>query len=646
MGQLVVDVYDAGGNRIGQPVRTTKNVTVKRVLDGAGTISLAYAGTDDRAVDMLKKERRVRVRYDDGKIRQIGSGIIRKDDYSDSGGRTSVTYSGPDALDELKRRNTLTNKVFENQTLDTVVDDLLSIAGGWAANHSVVNPITARYDAASVLKALQGATDAIGVHFRLSESVSQADLDAGIYHRIDVGTFGDSTGLVALNPAVMTPGMNSNDDIAIIDSIAITGDTEALATRLYVLGAGQNIDTALTLEKVLEHDTRSVANGDTYDVGVEIKNGREHWYIENTTATAGFGLIEKFVRFREIAPLSASENDELAAANALYDKAVPELNRMSQAQIVYRLSLRKVKKTILPGQTIRLRYEDPIKRIEGLTGTQAPREINADFFALSVTEKFSDGNHTVSLDISNVDANPKTLAQKVFDSIDDMKVYANQIQPSIVPYPYRETVSLDAAGAANAQTATIGFPVENFAYRVDRVVMRIETDVFEAYSKGAANSGAHRHRMFRWVGYTGGSVSSSYNLAQYIVNAGPPFYGNLNIIIPYLGATADLFTDGEDPGHTHPSEYGVYRDTAFPGNLIVKVNGTEITLDEFDLSSPVGTTTEKYQATFDITALIVNRAGGFQAVHEIEISCGDGRGRVKVSIDASIYMLPYRYNSG
>jgi hypothetical protein len=642
MGQLVVDVYDATGNRIGQPVKTTKTVTVKRLLDGAGTISLSYAGTDTRAVAMLEKERRVRIRYDDGRsVRQIGSGIIRKDDYSDSGGRTSVIYSGPDALDELKRRNTLTNLIYNNLNLNTVVDDLLSITSGWSANNSIVNPITGRYDANSILKALQGATDAIGVHFRLSDSLSQADIDAGIYNKIDVGAFGDSTGIVALNPAQMTPGMNNNDDIAIIDSIAITGDTSAVATRLYVLGAGQNLDTSLTLEKC----TRSIANGDQYDVAVEIRNGRSHWYIENLTASAEYGLIEKFIRFREIAPLSASENDEIAAANALYDKALPALNRMAQAQIVYRLSLRKVKKTILPGQTIRLRYEDPIKRINGLTGTQAPREINADFIALSVTEKFSDGNHTVSLDISNVDANPKTLAQKIFDSIEDMKVYADQIQPSIVPYPYRETVSVDSAGATNAQSATIAFPIQNFAYRVDRVVMRIETDVFEAYSKGAEESGAHRHRMFRWVGYTGGSVSTTYNLAQYIVNAGPPFYGNLNIILPYMGATADSYTDGEDPGHTHPVTYGVYRDAAFPGNLTIRVNGTEITVDEFDLSSPVGTTASSYEATFDITDLIVNKAGGFQAVHDIEITCGDGRGRVKVSIDASIYMLPYRYNS-
>jgi hypothetical protein len=624
--RLVVDVYDANGNRIGQPLRNCRRFSLSRRLDGAGDISLSFPSSDKRVAEYLTYKSRVKVWLDDGSsTREVGSGIINDDDFSESSSGASLTFKGVDLLEELKHRNTLSNLRYDKQALNAVVSDLIALVPGWSVTASIVNPITARFDGTSILKALQTVTSKLSNnHLRLSG-----------WQQVEVGTFGDDIGLRIFKPERITTTMRKKTNLAFIKSIKITGRSKDIANRIYVYGAGQSLDTALTLKYATS--TRSIALGYAYDIGSIVRNNRSHYYIEDAAAISKYGLIEKFGQYKEIAPLSAAEVDVTAASEALYDAAAADLARRIEAQIVYSVSLTNLKMTVLPGDKVRLVYEDPIVRTnEAGGGVQANRSIDALFSVLSVRESF-DGKHSVELEISNIDQHPKTLAQKLFTSIEELKVYANQIQPSVTAYPYSESIQIDAAGSAAEQKGIVQFPVQNFAYEVDRVQMRVRSEVFESTAKGAAGGGEHYHRVFKsagtWInpidGYTGR-----------VMNALKSDLTSQFSIIMVNASDDDLYTEGGSGDHTHDPIYGVYRDTLYPGLMTIKVNGTVIAATDV---TPVADMNNAYDATFDITPEILGKAGGFRGVHNIEISCAEGRGRVLVNFDASIYMLPYQY---
>lgn len=625
---ILVEVYDPDGNRIGQPLRNCSNFSVTRRLDGAGSMSISFPATDKKVAKYLSYKSRFKILIDDGSIsREVGAGLINDDDFSESPSGDSLSFSAVDLLEELKYLNTLGNMRFNKASLKTVVEKLISYAPGWSVSASIVNPITARFDGATLLKALQEVTTNMsGTHFRLTGWKSLA-----------VGTFGAAIDLKIFKPERITSTMRKKTNLAFISNIKITGRSKDIANRIYVFGAGQSLDTALTLKEALA--TRSIALGYDYDIYSIIRNGRTHYYIQDSASIADYGVIEKYGQYREIAPLSSSAADVQAAAEALYDAAAADLKRIASPQIVYSVDITNLKIEILPGDMIRLVYEDPIKRTtEAGGGTQSSRSIDAWFTVLSIKEQFST-KHTASLEISNIDQHPKTLAQKFFTSIEDLKVYANQIQPSVTAYPYSESIIIDSADSV-AKTGTVQFPVQNFAYQVDRVYMRVRTALFESTSKGAAAGGDHYHRVARYA--------ASFDPASYSVFSWDAYNfrreggGSPTTVVMANSDQLDIHTEGGSGNHTHPPEYGVFRDTLYPGLMTIKVDGTVI--DGTDIT-PVGSQSSSYDASFDITDAILNKQNGFRGIHEIEISCAEGRGAVIVNFDASIFMLPYQYLS-
>jgi len=119
----------------------------------------------------------------------------------------------------------------------------------------------------------------------------------------------------------------------------------------------------------------------------------------------------------------------------------------------------------------------------------------------------------------------------------------------------------------------------------------------------------------------------------------------LTILAPYLGATADLYTEGASgththdiviPDHTHDMTYGIFDNTGVtPVGVTVSVNGTDLTNDLFGQATlaPSGGFINRVADVTELTDAIQNASGGLQQVHDIEVACTSGQGRVQVTIE-------------
>src|SRR5690554_4622439 len=97
---LRVDLYDLSGNRVGNgPLRHVVNASVSRVLDGIGSVSISVPMTDERAIQLLQNERRVRIYVQPQNTpREIGRGIVRNIRIQPRESGSLLIADGPDDL--------------------------------------------------------------------------------------------------------------------------------------------------------------------------------------------------------------------------------------------------------------------------------------------------------------------------------------------------------------------------------------------------------------------------------------------------------------------------------------------------------------------------------------------------------------------
>lgn len=620
--RILVDVFDAAGNRVGSgPVENIQSVTIRRELSGAGEISINAPASDLQALENLTNERRIKVygwnTASAGK-RLMGEGIIRKVGIREDASGIYLSVSGPDVLDELKRINTWLGWQRNNQSVASIINDLVALAPGWAADTSAIgslNPLSVRFDGAAVLKGLQEVIAQTGVHFRLSND-SQT---------VEVGPMGISNGLIIVaKPSRIEPEMEANDNIAFLERIEFLYDTEAIANKIVPLGPG-DAEAALSLK----YSTRS----SPFTVQSMSVNGQTIYYIENSTSTSTYGAIEKVFQASNISALSNSPADIENAANALYDQAAAWLERYSVRQEVYKVTLRKVTQNIRPGDKIRLEYmgfavdenDSPVRWVN----------LRDDFWIVSVTERFGVGGIAVDLELSNIDRIAMNTAQIVVGQIEDLRV-ANTV---VKPYLNKDTVSLPAEAIDNTHDVIFPLTFGEYTTRLNQVIFRLVTRPFRATAQAAsagggtatttAGGGNHRHLMFAYddFNFPWGAILSGYG--QYRA-ASSGAGGDSYLLLPYTGSPdVDYYTrdaSGEHThtlnlsNHTHAITYGIADDTSTPATIRVYVDNVEVS------GGPWATSGGNLELELDITNMFdeVN----FQGDHQIKVTCGSGQGLV------------------
>lgn len=616
--QIRIDVYDADGNKLGEgPIRTATAISITRSLDGAGSITIKCPARDARARELLTNEARVRVYVDEfGRgLREVGRGIIREVGYSATGsGAWELTASGPDILDELKRRNVKFGRSYVATPLNQIVQDLIGLVPGWSARCEIEDLYTGRFDATTVLKALQALTQYQGLHLRLALGEET--------NIIEVGAFGDDAGLRLVNPDRLPADLHENLQVGVIASMKRTASSSAVANRLYALGAGQNVDAALDL---------GAATRSTPPVISEAVNDRVMYYIEDAESIEQYGLIEHVGQFKEIASLGNSETLLTLAANALHDAAAAWLRRYAVAQESYLVTVLGVNRPLAQGDRVTVDYIDVIEDQGDLIETL---RVRGDFWVMRATESFGSVGSSQMLELSDIDRYEETTARVIVGALEQIRIQGMAVQPSFNHYTYGpEQLNVDATNAGTCQLI-----ITDKTYQVVQVMMRVRSRPFTSTAKGAqsttaAGGGDHNHRMFVLTsisGFPGVSPRPFWGRDA----SGGAFHG----VRLETALNADIWTEGASGDHTHtiPAAnliYGIYKDTLRPAGMTITVNGLSV-------ETGVGVTGSDLDVTYDITAQVLARSGGFRGVHNVVITPASGQGEVLVTFDVYELITP------
>lgn len=403
--RIWIDVYNPTGTRIGQPVVNVISASITRALDGGGKFVIVVPATDSRAATLLDNENRVKIWYWDGtQKRQLGSGVIDTVNITASEGGFQMNVSGPDSLDELTRYNTLRNYQFSEQAVENVIAGL-ALEAGWdvsVVGGTTSTLVTARYDGTNILKACIETVKGQGVHFRESATTERM---------LEVGLFGEDSGVVLISPSALHDDLLRNDRVAIITRLNLVRKTNTVYNWILPLGSGEGV-AALTLEK----STR----GTPYIIQTMAgRDGKTLYYLKDEASIARYGEIRKTAVFKQISPISNSATAITLAANAMYDAAASELSRNSVRQDTYSVSCRKMKTTIRPGDKIWVRYKGMVF-IDGVPVT--PLDVNEQFWVLKATEKVSESGATLDLEISNVDKMAESVESVIVGTLDSVNV--------------------------------------------------------------------------------------------------------------------------------------------------------------------------------------------------------------------------------
>lgn len=611
-----VDVLNAAGVRLGDgPVDKIQSAEVDRQLDGAGSFTVR-APVSARSIALLTNENRVKIYIEDpGGVRLMGQGIIETANITESTPGVSLRVSGPDILQELKRKNTLRARIFNQQTVQTVASALIGLVSGWSVDVDAAiasNVVDARYDGASVLKAFRDLVGRYGYHFRLSTADKV----------VSISQFGADSGERVFKTQVITPAMIRDPNLLFVQRLPQTTETSDLANWIIPLGAGEGVGQ-LTLEKSTRTSPFTVQN-------IAGPDGTLQYYLSDATSVATYGQIETMKMFKQIAALSNSETDIINAANALYDAAAEWLTRNKDPIVNYGLTVKNAKQNILPGDKIHVNYKGQIT-------TQQQGElvdylsIRDDFWVLRAIERIGLEEHSVDLEISNIDQRVNSVEEMVADSIEQITLrdLKPEISGTVRTYPY-------VFELAPTFSAIIPIEFTDATLQLQRVRLRLKTTPFRATATASAaqtsaGGTAHDHLMFN----DGGAGSGSFGIRRY------DDVGGGTDVEFFSDTVADLISGQDRSTHTHDIAeaalvFGIVDDTQFPRNITVFVNGVDKTTELFGttpIATVIDTAIDLVADVGVLTNLLINAAGGLRQEHTIEVKAANRRGLLVATVE-------------
>lgn len=579
--RLLVDVYEADGQtRVGRgPLTACTEASVKRKLDGAGTLTLNFPATDDQARTLLINERLARVLFDEevqGEyiLRELGRGVIRDRDVDVSESGASFVAKGPDSMDALTRRTVRLQRKYSNQTMSAIASDLIGLVPGWSVTfeHAGIAALlqSARYAGATVLKALLRLVEERGLHLR--EDGSNAN-------RIEIGAFGQASGVTVTNIQSITREAHDNDDVVFISSIHEGESSGDLYNRVYPLGAGEG-GAALTLRDSTRETPYAIQS-------VVESDGTTVYYIQDTDSQNTYGVLETVVTFKEVGPVANSEDAKTFAANALYDAAVAWMQRRLAPQKSYKVKGVKPRTSLLPGDKIRLVYKGQVWRDSVAVDVL---DVDAEFWLLSVTERVSDSGLSLDLEVSSIDRPLKKIADLVAEKLEAVDVRNLAIATFPVFYSNTWTRPIEAEDTTFNPNGTAAI----FTINLDAKI----TDITSAHI---------RVKTFPLVNYVFHSIPLNYPTSFAAPNNPHQHFlgeGNLN------------------------GSYNVREGDNYPSGLMISINGVDRTSE---LGGPWNSgVNEPLDIVLDITEPLLDAPGGLHQPHIITFTCEGRNGDISL----------------
>lgn len=446
------------GRRLQGPINLL-NARVTRALDGIGSFSLQTELLSDRARNLLTNETKVEIWTELNLIpRLVGTGIITNVNKAVSGGQFKLEASGPDVLQELKRKSTFLNRRYDD-TLEDIADDLTSLAGWVAITTGTWPGISIRFDGQSVMSAILTAAKAVGAHVRQGAAPNQ----------LEVGAFGDDLSLFVTNQVYNSGQVELNDRLALIDSVVVGDSSEAVATVLCPLGGGEG-EAALTLAKSTRPGILSALGS----------SGEPYYYIENAAGIANFNRIEDTRTFKEITPIANDDASQVAAANNLFDVASAWLERYAQKVTTYQLRVKKLNTLVRPGDRIRVVYTG-IAQVEG--GDDVFLEVDEFFYVMRITEDLNT-DPSATIEVSSVDRYLDTAVSMVADNIKEAQVLGLKPLPTATMFSSQVIRPFSALRGVYGGNFFFWFRINDLLADVTTVLIDIRTEPLEATTRG------------------------------------------------------------------------------------------------------------------------------------------------------------------
>lgn len=599
--KLWADVYNAAGARLGGGPVLLQSASVTRVLDGIGSVSVTAPGTDARARALLTNENHIRIYFqptDSAAIRELGRGVIRQVRASGSPSQWSLEADGPDALDALGRVSTKLGRTYSQQATGTIASSLVGLVTGWTASTTGGEVTDARFDGLSVFKALAGLAEAQGLHLRAGASANTVEL----------GAFGTAAGLRLVNPTGTAPGMENADELALIETIQVHQDSEAVCNRLYAIGAGIG-EAWLTLE----NSTRTTP----YTVQSASHNGITHYYLEDAASVALYGVIEKVGKF-QVAPLTNSAVDLENGANGLYDIAAAWLTRNSQRVDALTVTARKVRTTVKPGDTVRVVYNGVVTR-DGVVVNYL--DVDDDYWVMEATERVGLEGAALDLTLASVDRHPADGARVVIGALEELRIDGVTVKPyfNLRSYVYDRLID-------PFHPATVPVRISNATQRLSRCLVTFKSASFTSTVQPTTAQTNHRHSVVQ----SNASYSGPYHLRN-VVMYDQASDSNFNLLLP-VSIETDAFlaqTGIETVSDFISLSYGLQSDTQRPTSMSLWVNGVDRTAA---LGGPWATGGAAVTVTVDITSYI-EAESVFQKEHVVEVKCVSGQGEIETTVE-------------
>ena len=455
--QIWCNAVDSNWETVGDGPVIVQSVSVRRQLDGAGNITMSLPLTQ-RAHTLMVADRRFIVYLEQNEgVRTFARGIVREAELNRSDGGRALEISAIDDLDELRRYSTWLNRIYDQQSIGTIASALAALAG-WTAtvdDDYTDELVDARFDGASVLKALQALAENNGLHLRAGTTTRS----------VEIGAFGGDA-VVRLTNAPGVPYEAYDDDsVAYLGNISRSIDSDDLVNRLIPIGGGEG-EAALTLES----STRSTP----YTIQSTTIDGKTVYYLEDSASVLTYGVSEHVGSFKDIQPLANSSPSLIYAANALYDAAVAWLALRKDPLTTYDCDARKLKRLLRPGDTVHLQYLDVI---EGDDGPFTVADVNEPLMLMAVSESATPNGITNTLSLHSVARYKRTAAEIIVAAIEDISL--RNLKPQTYPFfssdTYYDTIQGFGSATVNYKPAEFQIAIDDSVTYLTRCELRIRT---------------------------------------------------------------------------------------------------------------------------------------------------------------------------
>jgi hypothetical protein len=629
MSMFYIDIEDSSGNKIGTgPIMTALEWTSTLRLSKAGVFSFQIPVTDPQLQYITHKRIAKCYAKIDGIDTLIGAGVI--DDISIDPVNRTISVSGDDLLREL------TYRAVGFLQIDEPTDGKIGLTSietyfpsGWSYDtvtgyNQTLTDIYAQFAGESCLNALTKVAEKMGENFRLGTGRQVVWLQEDT----------PDSGVRAIRPTVDPDKAASNQ--CFVESLEQVEQSYDLYTRVYPFGAGNGRDRL-----DLYWSTLTLPAGWV----VDLNNN----YIENTTAIAQYGLIERYLSYKDIAALSNSEVDLENASNYLLFTAYTEMQRAIAVNAAYSLNVSRLDEIVYPGETIHLTYESTVDDNEFIN-------VDTDLIVLESTISVNqEGIRTGDLMISTIDKWPETDFDIVAGQMQDGKIFEAHPQQNVCYFS--ENFGQRLIDSSNQ--VEMSFRMGDEVTKLNRCILRFQTDVFESTATGVASGGGTTSSS--GGGGTSGSSSESsasggihFHLLKvhdndssfdwYVGIRPVGFYAQLrsgssgdyylNTEYNEGGHTHDIRHTHNIPNHTHtiPSHvhglnYGINRQTGvYPGPISVYVNGTYVGGGYGSSTTPTG------EIQIDIT----DEVNIHDSNNTLRFTAGGGEGTITPNIRAFV----------